>query len=217
MKVSTDACIQGAWTPLTPEVKRVWDIGSGTGLLSLMIAQRSTECRIDAVEIDQDAAAQAIVNIRQSIFAERVQVHHADVLAWEAESLYDLIICNPPFFTASLKGPDAQRNLARHTGELNLGTLAGLIAGNLSANGYASVLLPVSETERWYAAIAKKGLFVNRVLWVKPFAYSIANRAILICSRQQYAIAEETLVIYSEPKIYTAHFTQLMCPFYLNL
>ncbi|HTN17335.1 MAG TPA: methyltransferase [Chitinophagaceae bacterium] len=217
MKVSTDACIQAAWTPLPTGIKSVLDIGTGTGLLSLMIAQRCPEYSIDAIEIDQAAAVQAAANVRQSVFADHIQVYYADVLKWEKEHLYDLVLCNPPFFTGSLKGPDAQRNLARHTGDLNLETLAGLIARYLAVQGAASVLLPVSETGRWHTAVSDKGLFVRQVLWVKPFEHSKANRAILICSRQHGAVQEETLVIYREPKVYTAQFTELLRPFYLNL
>ncbi|MBL7712490.1 MAG: methyltransferase [Chitinophagaceae bacterium] len=217
MKVSTDACIQGAWTPLAPEVKNVWDIGTGTGLLSLMIAQRCPGGTIDAVEIDAAAAAQAAENIRHSVFSDRVQLHHGDALCWNTEKQYELIICNPPFFTGSLKGPDEQRNLARHTGSLNLETLAGLITAKLSENGYASVLLPLSETGKWATAASGKGLFVNHMLRVMPFEHSSANRAVLICSRRQSTLQEDTMVIYREPGVYTERFTELMRPFYLNL
>jgi tRNA1Val (adenine37-N6)-methyltransferase len=215
MKVSTDACIQGAWTPLTASVQKVWDIGAGTGLLSLMIAQRCSNCTIDAVDIDLPAAEQASANVRSSPFTRRVSVHHTDALNWAG--IYDLVICNPPFFTASLKGPDEQRNLARHTGDLNLETVAAIIAKSLSDQGYASILLPATEQQRWQKAMSVNGLFCKQLLSIKPFDHAEANRIVFICSKEQTLATEETLVIYAAPKVYTAEFTALMHPFYLNL
>jgi tRNA1Val (adenine37-N6)-methyltransferase len=114
MKVSTDACIQGAWTPVPHGACRILDAGAGTGLLSLMLAQRAPEVMIDALEIDEAAAIQAGENISASAFADRIHIHHQDVRSFQPEDQYDLIICNPPFFINSLNSPEAARNLARH-------------------------------------------------------------------------------------------------------
>jgi tRNA1Val (adenine37-N6)-methyltransferase len=95
MKITTDACIQGAWTPLAPMPQNVLDIGTGTGLLALMLAQRFPEVHIDAVEYDQSAAAQAQENTDASPFAARIRVINADIRSFSAETQYDNIICNP--------------------------------------------------------------------------------------------------------------------------
>eukprot|EP01136_Pigoraptor_vietnamica_P012822 Opistho-1_new@53158 len=98
MKVSTDACIQGAWTPIANDVVHVLDIGTGTGLLSLMLAQRNSNIHIDAIELDADAARQAQENISASPWADRVDVMQGDVTAYQFAKQYDMVICNPPFF-----------------------------------------------------------------------------------------------------------------------
>ncbi|MGN6568280.1 MAG: tRNA1(Val) (adenine(37)-N6)-methyltransferase, partial [Flavipsychrobacter sp.] len=115
MKVSTDACIQGAWTPIHDHVRHVLDIGTGTGLLSLMLAQRDPRMHIDAVELDEQAATQAKENIVSSPFSERIDIIHGDAKEYQANQQYDLIICNPPFFQNSLLGDNSKRNTARHT------------------------------------------------------------------------------------------------------
>src|SRR5688500_11779251 len=110
MKVSTDACIQGAWTPIADNVKDVLDIGAGTGLLSLMLAQRNYDIRIDAVELDVEAAQQAKENVASSPWKDRVEVIQADVTQHSFTKLYDMVICNPPFFNNSLLGDTDTRN-----------------------------------------------------------------------------------------------------------
>lgn len=218
MKVSTDACIQGAWTPVADTVKSILDIGTGTGLLSLMLAQRAASATIDAIEIDTQVAEQAAQNVSSSIFSKQVKVAHADARNWQSDRQYDLIVCNPPFFTGSLRGPDAARNRARHDDDLGRKDLASSIAFHLAENGCASILLPFTERSSWEIAAKENNLFTSKYLLVKPFEHAAANRIVLICSKQETpAIEEQTLVIYKEPKVYTEAFTTLMRPFYLNL
>ncbi len=218
MKVSTDACIQGAWTPILPNVKTVLDIGTGTGLLSLMLAQRVAGLEIDALEIDSHAAAQARLNVSDSPFSKQINIVHADAKKWEASKKYDLIISNPPFFTKSLKGDNVQRNAARHNDDLSQDDLCKMIFENLSDTGYASVLLPVSEKENWLKIATQSGLFQNACLSVQPYETSKANRNIWICSKlSSETCSENKLIIYKSPGIHTAVFIELLHPFYLNL
>ena len=109
MKVSTDACIQGAWTPVTDNVKHVLDIGTGTGLLSLMLAQRYSNITIDAIEIDADACGQAKENIAASPWADRIKLTEIDINDYAPAQRYDMIICNPPFFLNTLLGSAPSR------------------------------------------------------------------------------------------------------------
>lgn len=218
MKVSTDACIQGAWTPILPNVKTVLDIGTGTGLLSLMLAQRADGLKIVALEIDSQAAAQARQNVSDSPFSKQINIVHTDAKKWEASGKYDLIISNPPFFTKSLKGDNEQRNAARHNDDFTQDDLCKLIFENLSDTGYASVLLPVSEKENWLKVATQNGLFQNTCLSVQPYETSKANRNIWICSKQSGdKCNEQSMVIYRSPGNYTPEFTKLLRPFYLNL
>lgn len=218
MKVSTDACILGAWTPILPNIKTVLDIGTGTGLLSLMLAQRADSVEIDALEIDSQAAAQARQNVSDSPFSKQINIVHTDAKKWEASKKYDLIISNPPFFTKSLKGDNEQRNAARHNDDFTQDDLCKMIFENLSDTGYASVLLPVSEKEKWLKVAAQNGLFQIACLSLQPYETSKANRNIWICSKlSSEKLSENKLIIYRSPGVYTVEFTELLRPFYLNL
>lgn len=217
MKVSTDACIQGAWTPINTTVHRVLDIGTGTGLLSLMLAQRASQIQIDALELDPDATRQAQHNVTQSAFAQQIKVHHIDATQFESEAKYDLIICNPPFFNNSLKGPDQQRNLARHTDCLTQQQLIRVVLKHLASNGYAAILLPITEALQWEELAQLQGLHSFKRLMIRPFAHTAANRVVLLCTTQKEPLIEESLIIYDEPKQYSQAFIDLMRPYYLYL
>jgi tRNA1Val (adenine37-N6)-methyltransferase len=217
MKVSTDACIQGAWTPIVSSVKQVLDIGAGTGLLSLMLAQRAEQIHIDALELDSAAAKQAMQNIAQSKFANQIDVHQIDATLFQSNYAYDLIICNPPFFNNSLKGPDQQRNLARHTDSLTPQQLIQVIVTHLAVGAYAAILLPITEALQWEELAQLQGLYSFIRLMIQPFAHTPANRVVLLCATQKAPLIEESLIIYDEPKQYSQAFIDLMHPYYLYL
>jgi Predicted O-methyltransferase len=218
MKVSTDACIQGAWTPIAGHVKRILDIGTGTGLLSLMLAQRSTsDVMIDAVELDEAAAAQAAVNAGSSHWSSRITVAQGDVTTLPLQQQYDMIICNPPFFNNSLQGEDAQRNMARHTNTLGYAELLQSLDRALKAEGYASILLPVAEYEVWKQLLTAKGWYITKELWVQPNEAKPANRVVSVCSRQQREVVKEQLCIYNADRTYTSEFAALLADYYLAL
>jgi tRNA1Val (adenine37-N6)-methyltransferase len=216
MKVSTDACIQGAWTPIKPGVKTVLDIGTGTGLLSLMLAQRSNDIDIEAIEIDKNAAEQAAENIDASPWSDRISIIHGDVKTVMPGKRYDLIICNPPFFQNSLLGDTEERNIARHTLSLSYRDLLEVVKQHLEPSGYASVLLPVSENEIWESMLAAEGMKVFRRLLVKPRKDMQPNRVISLCSYKAEMQQPSELVIYDESG-YTPEFRELLAPFYLKL
>lgn len=217
MKVSTDACIQGAWTPLGKDCSRILDIGTGTGLLALMMAQRQPKAIIDALEIEPAAFQQAQANVNKSIFSEQISVHKVDAKQWQNDVLYDMIICNPPFFTNSLKGDNSQRNLARHNDELSFEDLLKVITTLLRPDGIASVLLPTSELPKWQNALSRTTLKTVKHIYIKAFAHSAANRVIVLLSAQEGQFSTEELIVYKAPKEYTEAFIDLMRPFYLHL
>ena len=218
MKVSTDACVQGAWTPVDESVKHVLDIGTGTGLLSLMLAQRNLQIHIDAVELDEDAAQQALQNAALSPWSKRINIIQADARAYVTTQQYDMVICNPPFFNNSLLGDTRSRNTARHTLSLSYTDLLGILSRALTDNGYASILLPVTEHEEWTAILEKNNWYVHRRLLIQPKADSKPNRVVSICSRKECeGVVEEKLIIYSRQSEYTQEATELLKPFYLKL
>ena len=157
MKVGTDGVLLGAWVALPDEGGAVLDIGTGTGLLALMVAQRSAESRIVAVEIEPQAAEQAAANVAASRWSERIEVVCADVRDYSPSGTFDLIISNPPYFSASLHSPDAARNLARHSDTLSLGALASAAVRMLSPRGRLAVVLPADSEQQSQLVMMHQG------------------------------------------------------------
>jgi len=218
MKVSTDACIQGAWTPIEDNVADVLDIGTGTGLLSLMLAQHNSNIQIDAIELDADAAQQASENVKASPWADRINVIQGDVTQHAFTKQYDMIICNPPFFNNSLLGDDAQRNNVRHTISLSYNALLTVLQKVLKPTGYAAILLPTAEHDVWVQLLNKNGWGITQLLQVHPKETGGYNRVVSLCSKDTFTATEVTqLQIYKQGGGYTDAFTQLLQPFYLKL
>lgn len=217
MKVSTDACIQGAWTPVQPEDRAVLDIGCGTGLLSLMLAQKQAQIQIDAVELDADAAGQASENVRKSPWSGRIRVFREDIKNFRPERKYDLVICNPPFFQNSLLGPDELRNQARHNHTLSYQDLFSVIEKHLSTSGRASVLLPATEHAAWETIVQQHGWSVYKKLLVYPSVHKTYNRVVSLIGPQQQEPVVETLQIRDAANHYSEAFIRLLGPYYLKL
>ena len=217
MKVSTDACIQGAWTPVPDGPCRMLDVGAGTGLLSLMLAQRAPEARIDALEIDAAAATQAAENSAASPFADRIRIHQQDVRTFEPKEPYDLILCNPPFFINSLNSPEAARNLARHNDTLQQADLLRLFERTLKANGLAAVLLPFAESNLFTVLAAQHGWFLHQMLSIKDHEAAKVKRVVSVFARIAMPVQQDVLIIKNAAGDYTPQFRKLMAPFYLHL
>ncbi|MBS1586454.1 MAG: methyltransferase [Bacteroidetes bacterium] len=217
MKVSTDACIQGAWAPVEPHVKRVLDIGAGTGLLSLMLAQRNSGIITDAIELDAAAAEQAKENVAVSPWAGRIIVMQGDVKSYPFAVRYDMVICNPPFFINSLQSDEQQRNNARHDVALGQEDLLEVIDKCTNEEGYAVIMLPPKEHNVWQQLCEKNGWHAIQKLEVQPREGKDANRIIGVYSRTKAALQSETLAIKKADDSYTEAFTELLRPFYLFL
>lgn len=219
MKVSTDACIQGAWSPLKSEAKQVLDIGTGTGLLSIMLAQRYPSISIDAIELDATAAQQAQENFSNSPWANRIHLLQGDATIYPFDKKYDYIICNPPFFNNSLLGPQQQRNQARHTLSLSYQHLISLLKNNLTATGNASILLPFHEgTTIWTSLLEEAGMYLEQVLHIAPSSNKPFNRIVLICClSNQEKLTPEIVSIRNSDQSYTDSFIRLLQPFYTSL
>ena len=217
MKVSTDACIQGAWTPVAKGVRNVLDIGTGTGLLSLMLAQRNNDIYIDAIELDETAAMQARENMEASPWRGRIKVFQGDVRIFPFDKQYDMVICNPPFFNNSLLGDSEERNNARHTLSLAYEDLLDVLSKVLMPEGYASILLPYAEHQQWEMLLEKNGWGINRKLLVQPRSGSLPNRVVSICTKDSQQAVTEGLIIYEGQHEYTAEAKELLKAFYLRL
>jgi tRNA1Val (adenine37-N6)-methyltransferase len=218
MKVSTDACIQGAWTPVAEHVGRVLDIGCGTGLLSLMLAQRAPQLQIDAIELDNSAAAQAAGNVAASPWSQRIRVMPGDARDFLSEEKYELIICNPPFFHNSLPGKSESRNLARHSLSLGPEDLFAVIRRNLDAGGYACAMWPAPEHVLWEQLLSENNWHIHRRLSVRSRDEREVHRVIsLSAAFPAERCVDEYLSVHSAGNEYTPAFVELLQPYYLYL
>ena len=227
MKVSTDACLLGAAVDLT-DATRLLDIGTGTGLLALMAAQRHPSVAIEAIEIDEAAAAQAAANVAGSPWASRIRVRGLSLAQYAATSAtgpgadfrFSHLVCNPPFFRQSLRAPNAARATARHEGggALTFGELAGFAAEFLLPSGSLTVLLPPPEMLQFTSEAAEFGLKMQARLAVRHRPGGRTTRHIARFGRGTGAVVETELVILAAAGAgYSAGFRALLAGFYLAL
>ncbi len=215
MKVSETACIQGAWTPIFDSAKSMLDIGTGTGLLSLMLAQRFPNLIIDAIEIDEHAFTQASNNCTQSPFFKRITVLHGDIKTSAFSKKYDFIIVNPPFHEKQLRSIDTVKNTAWHSDELTLEELIGCIKNNLSEQGYFSILLPMYRKMELEKIASTYQFYPNNFLHIKHTTEHDAKFFIGIFSYEKIEVQHTELIV-KENNLYTKEMQTLMQAFYLK-
>lgn len=220
MKVGTDGVLLGALAAIPAPGGRILDIGTGTGLIALMLAQRST-AQIDAVELDAGAAVQAGENVLASPWAGRIRVIHSDFLDFypACEEKYGLIVSNPPYFRNSLLPEGERKALARHGSE---GFFSGLLTGTarlLLPEGRCCLILPAEAAGRMLRIAAQAGLYLRSQVNIRSRENHKVIRTVLTLGKS-YAgneVSEEQLVIYRGRNEYTAAFIELLQDFYLNL
>ena len=222
MKVTTDGCLFGAWAAKTVydsqlPIARTLDIGTGTGLLSLMFAQK-IHTQIDAVEIDAAAAMQAQANFEASPWAKRLQVYQTSIQAFSPTTShqYNFIITNPPFFEHDLKSTNAKRNIALHSAELSLETLLATIHRLLAANGQFAILLPYHRVSYFTELTTPFGFVLHQQVLVKQTPKHPYFRAMLLFGFTQTTTLERELIIKAEDA-YTEDFKILLKDYYLDL
>ena len=224
MKIGTDGVLLGAWTPLINNPYNVLDIGAGTGILSLMLAQRSNAAPnnvgiIDAIEIDEDAYEQCVENFEASPWGDKLFCFHAglDEFVDEPEDEYDLIISNPPFYTDDYKTDNTSRDLARFEDALPFEELIEAAALLLSDNGIFSVIIPYKEEERFVSMCKELDLFPLKITRVKGTPTSEIKRSLLaFCRIEQTPLIDE-LVIEISRHNYTPEYIELTKEFYLKI
>lgn len=168
MKVGTDGTLLGAWARI-PENGKVLDIGTGTGLIAIMVAQRSPSANITAIDIDAECVEQARINAEATAWGERIEVIHSPLQEYVPEHQFDCIISNPPYFVASQLSPDAARTTARHTTTLSFRELAAGVKRLLSPNGHFSLILPPTEMERMLSEVRGEMFVVRECeVWSTP-------------------------------------------------
>lgn len=218
MKVCTDACILGAWFGAKlPSHIRVLDIGSGTGLLIMMLAQ-NIDAAIDGIEIDLPAFKQLQENISQNEWKKRIHVYPGDVRNFSFPQQYDFIISNPPFFENDLASESLAEQTAKHSKDLSLDELLYAINRNLKPGGRFGILLPQHRVPEFQEKARIAGFYLSEKLSIRQTFQHAAFRSVMEFSRIPVAFAPEfELVIQSRDGGYTPEFNSLMKPYYLKL
>lgn len=217
LKVTTEACVLGAWAPLLEHTRRVLDLGTGSGLLALMLAQRLPQAEIHAIDIDTENCWQAQKNFSQSPFARRLHLFCADARQWQPPQQYDYIICNPPFFSTSLRPTCTRRSQATHTiGSLNKADLLVCMQRLLSSHGSFCLLYPPHEMQQFIPMAKKAGYTAQRLLHLHHSPRHSCLRMMAYFSKHSIqSTQQETLYIYESDGQYHSSFKTLLQPFYI--
>lgn len=219
MKVGTDGVLLGAWVQLKSEYFSVLDIGTGTGLIALMLAQKSNAEVIDAIELNDDAYEQSVENFEQSDWGDRLFCYHASLqeFADEIDDEYDLIISNPPFYTSTYKELSEERAMARHTESLTYVELLEASSKLLSEIGSCAFIIPFSEEENFLKIALENKLVPNRITRVKGTENSSVKRSLLQLSFQKTEVVINELVVEIERHKYTQEYIDLVKDYYLKM
>ena len=179
MKVGTDGTLLGAWANAPVEPCRILDIGTGTGLVALMMAQRYPKSQVIGIDIDRDAAIQAQENVDASPFSNRVKIINADAVKIEDKEGFDAIVCNPPYFVDSLTCPQDQRTLARHTITLTYEQLIQTAYKLLKNDGMFSIVVPTENNDAIESAAALAGFMISRICMIKTTPNKLPKRQLI--------------------------------------
>ncbi len=214
MKVGTDGVLLGAWANIKDG--NVLDIGSGTGLLALMAAQRNPNVEVDTIDVEENAFIQSTINIDNSKWKDRVFAHHVALQNYVPDKKYDTIISNPPFFNNTYQPEDQKRNIARQNSLLPFEQLAFHVNRLLKSEGVFSVVLP-KESEHFVELAKKHSLYLNKKMNVFPNPKKACKRVLLEFSRKEDKVVEENLIVETDKRhIYTSEYELLTQDFYLE-
>lgn len=221
LKVSTDSCLFGAWCArqlqeMNQQPETILDIGTGTGLLLLMLAQQST-AMLEGVELDQPSFEQAVENIEQSAWQNRIRLFHQDIRTFDPGKTYDFIVSNPPFYEGSLRSGTQQRNVALHDEGLRLEELLGAVHRLLSASGSFAVLLPFQRAGECIRKASAHQLHLSQRLDVRQTPKHDFFRSLLLFSTAEQLLSKDELTIKTEADAYSPEFVELLKDYYLHL
>lgn len=219
MKIGTDGVLLGAWVDLNPPPQQILDVGAGTGVIAMQLAQRTAAPVIDAVEIDADAFEQCSDNFENSPWGDRLFCYHASIqeFASEIDETYQLIISNPPFYSENCKSENTARDTARFTDALPFEHLLACVAHLLAENGMFALILPKKEESEFLSLAEKAGLFPNRICRVRGTTNSEEKRSLITLNFQKKPVVYETLTIETSRHEYTEDYLALVRDFYLHL
>ena len=216
MKVGTDGVLLGAWTDVRHS-RHLLDIGTGTGLIALMLAQRCPHSSITAIDIDAEAVGQATENIQSSPWADRVEVNLQDICTFTPDQHFDTIVSNPPYFIDSLKCPDDQRNTARHTDTLDAERLLKSVDRLLSDDGRFSIILPAEQMDLLIQTACNQGLYPSRKTAVITRPGLPPKRVLMEFQKTKKALQTDERIIELERHVYSEGYIALTKEFYLKM
>ncbi|WP_299182968.1 methyltransferase [uncultured Aquimarina sp.] len=219
MKIGTDAVLLGSWVPVSDNVSSILDVGTGTGVIALIMAQRSYAEIIDAVEIDAAAYEQSVENFEASDWGDRLFCYHASFQEFfqEIDDKYDLLISNPPFYTDTYKTEDATRDVARFEDALPFEHLFIGVSHLLSEKGKFAVVLPFKEENNAIKIAKSAGLFPEKITRVQGNPSSEIKRSLLLFGFDQVEIEKDELIIETGRHQYTPEYIELTKDFYLKM
>jgi tRNA1Val (adenine37-N6)-methyltransferase len=216
MKVGMDGVLLGAWANASG-AEHILDIGTGTGLIALMLAQKNASAQIDAIEIDRDACDEAMFNVQLSDWNSRIKLFCQSFQEFATENKYDLIVSNPPFFGNGIKAPAETRAQARHSDALPLDVLVSGAANLLQENGRIALVLPAEQLQDVENLAKLNGLFLSRLCRVKPNPLKPDFRILIELCNRPTTLQEETLMIeFEKHHDYTPDYRELTKDFYLK-
>ena len=213
MKVGTDAMILGA-TIQSGNCKNSLDIGAGTGVLSLMVAQGNHDIVIDAIEIDEDSTLECARNFKASNWSDRLNVVHGDFLFYKSDKRYDLIFSNPPYYQSTLINQDERKGRARHEQSLPIPAFLGNVNNLLTENGFFWLIVPFDDVDSWQNCAAKNELHVNELISVFGKRNDNPKRAVLKIGRILMEPFKSSLVIRETDGSYSSEYVELTKEFH---
>jgi tRNA1Val (adenine37-N6)-methyltransferase len=216
-KVGTDGVLLAAWVGVSG-VRSILEIGTGSGVMALVLAQRTDKhCSIDAVEVDKESAEQAVENVLRSPWPKKVDVHHMSIQAFDSDRRYDLIVSNPPYFVKSSLPPEVKRSNARHTGTLSFEDLTDAALRLLKPDGKLAVILPVVEAQSFIEIAGRKKMYCIRQCEVQSRKHKPVERILLEFGLKPAQTLVDNLVIHGEKAEWSEEYTRLTGAFYLKL
>jgi len=212
MKINTDGVLLGSLAT-ADDPKSILDIGTGTGVIALMLAQRFGNAQIDAVELDESAAETAASNFKRSPFANRLMVYplgFKEFFEAHPGNKYDLVVSNPPFYINSLLSPGAKKNQAKHAGDGFFEGLIQSVAEHLADNGLCWLVLPPNAGALVKELAKQRGLYLQKIIYIHSFDTDAAHREVLVFGLQVAELSEDRLVIYDGPNVYSALYQSVL-------
>ncbi|NGM74388.1 methyltransferase [Sphingobacterium sp. SGL-16] len=215
MKINTDGVLLGA-TVAANNPTRILDIGTGTGVIAMMLAQRFTDAQVDAVEIDEEAFKRSTDNFQNSPFKNRIQAYFGSFEEVKSNFPYDLIVSNPPFYTNSLHNPDSRKKLARHTDFDFFNKLLVFAQEKLTLHGQLELILPVELAEYVIEHGHAMGLHLRKTITMRSFADSEVIRNLITLGKNSVeSTIQDDFIIYEEKGVYSAEYRTVLKPFFL--